>query len=130
MFCGPLHHGVGHKNDHVHVGGAIVPIGGTSSHSHTHDDTAAPSDLIAQARGTWPTDEHREPSRAPDDEAPTHGFDTLAHFGAAPLQAPPLLTLPTASTPQHGDVLRSEVCTPQSRSRRSRSIRGPPASSA
>ena len=127
LIVGPLHHSVGHQNDHVHVGGAVIPIAGAAPHSHASDER--PSSLIADARRA--NSDSNAPVRNGDGEPsqptePVHGFDTLAHFGAAPLAAiSPILTLLDI------DVARSEpppaqLESPYVRPTASASIRGPP----
>ena len=130
LITGPLHHSVGHEDDHIHVDGAIVPLPGAAAHTHADAD-ASLAGAIAEARRAWTDpDESPEPRHTPDEPAGSaHGFDSLAHFATPPL--PAVVALPEVATLTLATHDSPSVATasPHLRETRSASIRGPPASS-
>lgn len=135
----PALHLIGHEDDHVHVGGAIVPTGGHSdshhghhhhaehhSHlngSHEHGGPVEPGESSGQDASDTPVDS--EPD-APPASPWQHGLGSLAHFAAASLTpvAPTVVPSATTTSAAPGFFLSAA---PALSNRRSHRARAPPA---
>lgn len=122
----PIVHVWDHENDHVHVGGAIIPIEDGLVGEMRH---RSPSDLFEELRteGTLPLPaderhgEHDEPSDV-------HGFDSLAHFAASPLLVTAhVIAAAFAPALEAPPAPLESASTPTTRPHSTLCIRGPPA---
>lgn len=108
----PALHLIGHKDDHVHVGGSIVPLAPSAEHHHAE---ASPT----RRDGEHPQDQD---SKAPHGEDHDGG---LAHFQASVL-TPSAATLETLEAPPCREPGDPVGCAPRPATKTPNQPRAPP----